>query len=428
MSLVLSLLFLLSPVAQADFDSEYKLSAFAATMPEMKKSGVDANQAGLLADISLRYKFDSHLQTQWSFVTRTNPSSRDAVEKFFIDVGEAQLTYKVGSQRWVFGYHYQAWEGTDLINPMDMVFVKNARDPLNMSSRSAPGVFLSDSSGVMSWDLFFIPEQRKSLLPGPRSPWWPRYMNLPVYSESVTLLLPDDVTYDIRRDEVLNNALKSNVALRFQFHLEGLDLSVAGFDGSAQTPILDPTLRASIVESFPGRQVLQLQNPVEITPYYYRVRTVGGAAAWTLGSWILRAATQHTQPIGESVLLPGWSDLSVLGFERTWSWRRSDITFIFQGVFSQRQQGQGLSMLSSLLEKAVMGGFRWAWNEKLVWFGAIFQEQKNKSFFVHQDWKWNHNDNWSSQLALDLFNGSEDSSLGVYKKNTQISYSLNYKF
>ena len=75
-----------------------------------------------------------------------------------------------------------------------------------------------------------------------------------------------------------------------------------------------------------------------------------------------------------------------------------------------------------------MVGGRWPFAEKWTWTGAVFQEQKTYSSFVHSELSWGLSDNWRTDLAADIIMGSGDSALGLYEDNDRETLRLNYLF
>lgn len=417
-----------SLMAWAD-PSEYRaqLESFVSTMPQLKGTDAETTQSGLVLDIGAKYYLTDKISTQFNPWIRSNFASKDSTQSFLFDPLEAQIQFKQSSRKAVFGFHRSPWEGTDIINPMDMVFAKNYLDPLNPSTRSAAGLFYSEDLGFLSFDLFYIPQQQKSLLPGNHSPWWPRQLYLPVDSTQQELRLPDRVAYEVIDADELNSASKNNVALRLQKNFGSVDVSLAGFDGMAQTPVLTPQLVVTPLEVFP-KEIYLLESPVKIKPSYYRHRVGAMALTGLFGTTILRLAGQHSQPVGDSRILPGWNHQAVIEVEQTISLRRSEITFLVELIYSKRQESGNLASLSSLLEKAAMVGLRWPFKENWSWIAAYYQEFHYQSSFFHTEVSRTHTDHLKSTLLLDYIGGSQNSPLGSFNKNAQASFRLTYSY
>lgn len=409
--------------------AEYRaqVDSFVSSMPLLKHTDAETHQYGLVVDLGAKYYLSDSFSTQFNPWMRSNFASKDSTQKLNFEPLEAQIQYKKRSRKIVLGFHRSPWEGTDIINPMDMVFAKNYLDPLSPSTRSAAGLFYSEDLGFVSLDLFYIPQQQKSLLPGNHSPWWPRQLYLPTDSTTQELRLPDRVAYEILSENELNTAFKNNVALRLQKNFGAVDLSLAGFEGMAQTPILTPQIVVTPLEVFP-KEIFLLESPVRVKPTFYRHRVGAMAMTGLFGTTIIRLAAQHSQPVGDSRIIPGWSHQAVAEIEQTVNLRRSDITFLAELIYTKRQESGNIASLSSLLEKAAMVGFRWPFKENWSWISAYYQEFRYQSSFFHTELSRSHTDHLKSTVVLDYIGGTQNSPLGSFNKNAQGTYRLTFSY
>ncbi|HEY8272105.1 MAG TPA: hypothetical protein VIG33_14535 [Pseudobdellovibrionaceae bacterium] len=411
----------------AKSETQGKVSFLGISRPELKSDFAESADFVVELEGEHKYYFNKNLSFQVSPWVRSNWASKDSVQKFFLEAQEIAISYKKSSQKVMIGFHRQIWEGTDLVNPMSLQNPQFYLDPLVTKARSSAGLFYSDQIGSFSWDFSYIPKQGKSVLPGEHSAWWPRSLNLPLQTESMEVRLPEDIAYQINNDEVLDRALDHNVGFRLMINLNSLDVAMAGFEGSSQAPLLIPVLTMNPIEVSP-RQVFQVTSPIAITPTYFRRRAMAGVMTWSLNPWVLRLSAQHIQPMGDSPLLPGWSELFVAGIERNFALGNQDLMILLQGVSSKKAETGSLSTLEALLERALMLGLGWRPTETVTFLSVFYQEQRKFSFFFHNELKLNHNERWSSQLAVDIFEGKADSALGTYNKNDQFTYQLSWAF
>lgn len=410
--------------AQAELEYQGQLGAFASQMPGQNQSDVTKNSAGVDAQLQLRQTWKRNYNFQARTWLQSDGANKSPKEKFQYEVQDFFFEWKKSARRFKLGVSSPVWEGTDFLNPMDLIVAKNYSDLFNIRNRGSAGLFYSDQLGPISWDLIYIPWQTRSTLPGEQSPWYPRSIALPVDTDQITLRLPPTVEYKVQPEESLRGAQLHNAGLRLQYRGDLLDFSVAGFEGTASQPLLLPTVRGIIIPP----STVELQNPVEILPVYYRQRVGAFALVTHAGSWIFRLSAQHAQPLGSDPRLPSWSEFGVFAIEKTIDWRDQGITLIAQFVGARRPQSESLSALSSLLEKAAMLGVRFPVRENLTWNAAFFQEQKNKSSFFHSDITWNLNDHWRTELAADILSGDPSSALGTYEANDRYGLRLVYGF
>lgn len=417
---------LLPELVRADFEVDGKLQPFAGTYLSSQPEDVTSHHVGIETELETQYRFSPfRFQFEvWSKYDATNESEKDT---FQAELDELSLEWRDGGRKIKIGWSIRSWEGTDLINPMDVIHSKNFNDPLDSRNRSAPGLFYNDAVGDFAWDLTYLYEQQKTRLPGTNSPWWPRKLYLPIENDQILLRLPETLEYRITNGEVIDEALSHNVAARVQYHGSQFDISLAGFEGSSSPPLLIPVVNVVPIEVSP-RTIYQLQSPIQIDPVYYRQRAVAFAVVWTAGSWIFRASGNHVQPLGDDPRLPTWSQLGVLGVEKTFYFKSQMLTLLGQAVASHRPDSGSLSFLSSLYENSYMLGVRWAPSEKLTWLQAVFQEQENFSYFYHIEANWSFKEAWSLILQADFFQGSPESVLGTYSENDQVFLKTSYSF
>lgn len=357
---------------------------------------------------SFRFNFDA-----WGSYDPLNKSDKDRTQ---FELSEFTLGHQASGRRIKLGYSFRNWEGTDLINPMDIFFAKNWIDPLDSRTRSGLGLFFDDSLGNFELDFTYIIRQQEHLLPGDQSQWWPRGLYLPTESESLVLLLDDELTYKIHEPEILNQALNNNLALRIQYHGSNFDVALAAAEGLASPPLLSPVIDVTPIEVSP-RQIYQLQSPIRIIPIFYRQRAVAGNLVWTLGDYIFRLSANHVQPLGDDQRLPSWSQLGVIGAERTFYFGNQMVTLLGQFIDSRRPDIPGVSLLTSLYQKSYMTGLRWAPNERWTHLLAFFQETTTWSYFLRNEVSWTFIDTWNLTMELNIFEGPASSAIGTYDRS-----------
>lgn len=411
--------------AKAEFEVSGQLQAFGGGLLSPQPEGVTSHTGGLESQIKTQYEFTRALRFNsdlWAKYDGLNKSDEEITQG---ELDEFSIEWRKGGRRLKLGYSIRVWEGTDLVNPMDFIHSRNYRDPLNSRLRSAPGLFYDDTWGDLSWDFTYLIRQQNVKLPGENSPWYPRRLYLPLEFEDFKVLLPQDLNYEVYSDVEIENALENNFAFRLQYHGASFGISLAAFEGSASPPLLVPVVDFDVSS---GVNELQARSPIGIEPHYYRQRVFGTTLVWTLGSWIFRASGNHMQPLSDDTRVPTWSQLGVLGVEKTLYLGDQLFILIFQAVGSRRPETGGLSMLASLYEESYMAGVRWTISEKWTWLQAFFQEQKMFSHFYHTEIDFNFAPAWNLSLQADFFQGPPPSVLGTYGGNDQIILKTSYSF
>jgi hypothetical protein len=160
----------------------------------------------------------------------------------------------------------------------------------------------------------------------------------------------------------------------------------------------------------------------------YRQRAVAAAVVWTLGDVILRLSANHVQPLGEDPRIPGWSELGVVGLEKTFYFGNQMLTLLGQFIDSRRPDSASVSLLTSLYQKSFMAGVRWAPSERWTLLLAHFQETQSWSSFSRIDVTWAFKDAWSLDLEGNIFEGTASSTIGTYDRNDSVYAHLKFSF
>lgn len=385
-------------------------------------------------NLTLEFESKSLLSENWRllFEPRLHLSSVPRLVDTSID-GDFRDTYLEHKNKDVHiqvGSFVKQWEGTDGVNPMDIATMKSYRDPLNSESLGSWGIsFSGDNGSMINWEAFYVPDQTTSRLPGDNSPWLPRKTSLPLESENEQLLIPQNPTYDVQAHDKINDALKNNFGARLQMHLENWDFSLAGFEGAAQIPILQPIINGTLIQTSP-KTIVQMNNPIQIRPVEYRRRTVAGSATATQDSWVFRLAARHDQPLGDDPLLPSWSDQIVGGIEKTIT--LFDQSVIFSLLYSHELQStsaeQGVIANPDPYQRALLLGMRWPVRDDLILFAGVLKDTRNNSFLTRWNLHKKLSDHWALEGNVDWNQGSPDTLFGIWEDQSRASLSTVLQF
>jgi hypothetical protein len=385
-------------------------------------------------NLTLEYERKSLLSENWRFLFEPRlhlssvPHSVDTpIDGDFRDTSLEGKTHNLHIQ---VGSFIKQWEGTDGANPMDIATVKSYRDPINSESLGSWGVSLSGGeASLINWEAFYVPYQTTSRLPGENSPWLPRKTNLPLESDNEQLLIPPNPTYEVQDHDEINDALKNNFGARLQTHLDNWDFALAGFEGAAQIPILQPIIQGTLIQTNP-KTVIQMDNPIRLRPVEYRRRTIAGSVVSTKDSWVFRLAARHDQPIGNDPLLPSWSDQIVGGIEKTVT--IFDQSVIFSLLYSHELQSdsaeQGVIANPDPYQRALLLGTRWPVREDLILFAGVLKDTRNDSFMTRWNLQKKLGDHLSWEGNLDWNQGPADTLFGIWQDQSRATLSTVYQF
>lgn len=385
---------------------------------------------------NLTFEFESKnlLSKNWRFLfeprLHLSPVPHLADSAIDGDFRDTYLEGKAQNQHIQLGSFIKQWEGTDGANPMDIATMKSYRDPINSESLGSWGIsFSGDNENLVSWEAFYVPYQTTSRLPGENSPWLPRKTDLPLGSDNEQLLISQNPTYQIQAHDEINDALKNNFGARLQMHLDNWDFALAGFEGAAQIPILQPIIQGTLIQTSP-KTIVQMDNPIRIRPVEYRRRTIAGSVVSTKDSWVFRLAARHDQPLGNDPLLPSWSDQIVGGIEKTFT--ILDENVIFSLLYSHELQAdstdQGVIANPDPYQRALLFGMRWPWREDLILFAGVLKDTRNDSFITRWNLQKKLGDHLSLEGNVDWNQGSADTLFGIWQDQSRATFSTTYQF
>ena len=412
------------------------------TFFKKQTSAVDQNLGSFVFELETKHALTDQIRFRFEprFHFSSDPKIVDAPADG--DLRDTQFEGKVSSLRLQLGSLVKVWEGTDGLNPMDLTSMKNLRDPLAQESLGSLGVSLAGGEGFLTWDLLYVPQQTPSRLLGETSPWWPRSHILPIQRENQELRLPEEPEYRLLPRESFGHSLENNGGLRVQLHGGSWDFSLAGFEGAAQTPLLQPVILGNAIEVKP-RLVVQMDNPIQLRPIDYRRRSVAGALVWTHESWIVRLAGRHDQPIQGDLtvpewmagsglttqdLLPSWSSQGILGLEKTVAIHDQSVIFVLQVAYGVNPESGGVFSSQDLFQRAVLYGFRWPWSDVTTFNYSGFYEFKKNSSYGRLQWQRKITDPTLVEVSLDFFKGPPESLLGVWSNQSRGILAFVYQF
>lgn len=381
-------------------------------------------------ELNLEGKGDIGESGRWNFspwILAAGPSDPDEAVQF--EPTQAYLQLSAGSRKTRIGFQTFAWEGTDLVNPFDMAQARNYRDPFNIRTRPSLALWHQIERGAWQAEFIYIPRATPPLLPGDRSPWWPRQKVLPLDSQKFELRLPTGVEYRLLEGETLNNALDNNIAIRLIRRGENGDFSIAVFDGLANDPSVglgDTTLKNPI--QVDPIVIAEPEGAVELRPANIRWRAAAAGFNYAFSKGVFRWAGRTQQPLGDDVRVPAWSSLNVFSWEQNVSVRERDWTLLFEIFSVQRSEEEQVSFLRSIFDRACAIGARIPVTDDMEIYAGGVYDSIGKSSLARFSWKQRWSDNWSSDLDINSLSGPPDTLLGVFQDYDRVDLTLRRSF
>lgn len=355
-----------------------------------------------------------------------DPENKSREERSFADIGEAYFKLKGESTSLQLGSNIVNWGVTDGYNPMDIVNMRQYFDPLRSVKLGVGSILLSHSSEHAEQELIYIPKNRESILPGTKSRWLPRKIFIPrTVDNDVILLLPEDLNFQYEDREIINHALDNNVGLRLQWHLGFVDLSMTGYEGVSQFPIIQPEVTGTVVQVSP-KIILQTDPDIKLHTKYYKQRA--GGFSWVSNQWnfLFKYATNYSQSMTDDPLAPGWSHESIVGLEKNFNIGSEGLLVaILQYSFidDEKESDSNLSV-SDIFRRSWMAGGRFSWGDNWTITALGLYDTLRYSNFQQYSIARRFFDAWTLQLSAELISGDPTTPLGVYNENDNYRLSL----
>lgn len=385
--------------------------------------GIAQNEILTLGSYQDDYDLDSMMiRFQPGFRASSATDSSDSTVYFDpkeLWIGKDTNTYYLHA-----GYISPNWEGTDIINPMDIARMHDNSDPLNSYALSSAGLHFGYVKSLYGIEFIYVPTQVSSKGFGKLSPWLPRKLNLPLGTEDIEIKIPDKVEYEILPREELNQAKLNNWGSRLQLHFGSIDAALAYFEGLVQSTYYVPVVDVAPILQTSSKTVYQLQTPIRLLPVEYRRRTTAGFLSWNHESYIWKLAYRQDQPVGSDLKIPARTDLGVLGLEKQIFLSDSSLILILQYITSRQYENASLMSVQSLYEQATLTGLRWNFLEKNTLTLGAFKSLKDSSYIAQADLEHTYNDHFTFAFGCQILGGPNDRILGILDDRDR----LNLKF
>ncbi|UOF02015.1 hypothetical protein [Bdellovibrio reynosensis] len=376
-----------------------------------------------------KWKYKDSLRLYLKPTLIANPNNNSEEERYFADPTEAYLRYKGETASVQVGYTIFSWGVTDGYNPLDVINSKQYFDPLHSRKLGAPVVDYSQTFGSWDIELVYIPQNRGAILPGTESRWLPREIYVPEAPENdLVLALPDRPRYKYGTETELDDALKNNAAFRVQYHGAIVDVGLSFYEGVAAFPIIQPVVTGDVIEVSP-KTVLAVAPDITLNTRNYRTRHAGLAFTSNQFGFLFKLASAYNQSLGTDPYLPGWSNDSVVGFEKQFSFDKGLLVAVLQHSFtrSQKESESNLSV-SEIFRSAWMMGFRLSWAEVWTYSLSGLYDSNHGSNFYEVGLSRRFFDRWVLGVSGSYIAGESDTPLGVYEKNDSFSMNLSASF
>ncbi len=387
------------------------------TLEEELRWSVDSQA---LLNLKNESRLSENIKLKANLIGIASPTNASSEEKNWGDISELALKYRHGDVIYEVGIDTLSWGVTDGFNPLDVTNAKNYFDPIHPRKLGQPLLGLNYQTSWFEAEASYSPQGRSPQLPGSQSRWLPREVFVsPSATGDTKLLLPSGFNYQYDRRSELNSATKNIGSLRMMAHLEQLDIGLYTFEGPAPMPQIIPNVTGTAVQVNPY-YIIQVNSDVVLQTQDYRQRMEALSLVKSFSTWQLKLASAWTQPLGDGRLRDDEKNESVLATEKTFQFTEdSSLIWLLQYAETHHSSGvRSVASFSQFFDQNLMTGgqFRWRDTQSVTVF--IAGDVRTAARLTDLDYQWHWNDHLVLGAKASLIEGKEDSSLGMFRKNS----------
>ncbi len=323
------------------------------------------------------------------------------------------------------GFWQHTAEGTDLNNLFDVVHGKDYRNPFSAENLSSAGLHLSATVDFLNWQIYYIPQNVKSILPDTQSPWWPRTGALPLTNSAGTFYLPENISYKYRNENEYRDPFRNNWGSAAKFTFDRFDLHFMFFSGANQIPRISPQFNIDVTSITPLVGVVR--PPIELDLTWTRAQHGGAGVSTVLGSFILKAFCK-TQKNFEPTETQADSCNGAL--ESSLDLRKHTLRYFVQvnRLWKKQESAAELETLLGFFEKSISAGFMLELNPETIFSGAVVYNEKSPSVLASARFERKWTDRFRTVLGLNIITAQNQPLAEAYDQNDNTSLKFSYDF
>ena len=438
-------------VALASVNANIRLAQSANSLARDRESWIET-EFGMDRDWQLRRRDDS-----WSFSTKiyavgllagqastSTTNLTRAAPRIFVDADrsgaseivddtELLLAYRRGPWTWRVGSRVWRWGVMDTFDPLDQAHARRYEWPLESRKLGERSLSMEWSALKGSFEAYWIPQKKSSILPSVDSVWLPRRVFVPRFP-GADLELPQQLRYTYREREVRDQANLNAAGLRAVWRGESLELTAQAEQGTPAFPALRPRVTGPVVAIEP-RARIRVDPDVQLTEIITREMRWGSSLSWAFGESLLRLQMARTEPLGDGrSFFSARTDVG-LQFERvgsTFSW----VGQLFWNASALELAGNDLASASQLFDRAAGLLLRWAPTERLsVQGGGLLSappssasQTSRVSSLALLDLRYERSDQVTWSLMMSGLEAGEQAPLGAFATNDAVQVQFTYQY
>lgn len=316
-------------------------------------------------------------------------------------------------------------EGTDLNNIFEVIHGRDYRQPFSAENLASPGALADLHIANLDFKLFFIPKNRKSILPDTQSPWWPRTEALPITNAAGTFILPDNISYVYRSDSELNHPFDNNFGASTKLTFSRFDIYGFYFSGASQIPQISPHFNIDITSLIPLIGIVA--PPVELDLTWYKSEHLGGGISMALDQVIFKNfCKKQTDFFAE----PNESTACTFALESSLSLSKYTLRYFLQAnrLWKKSTVNSELETLLGFFEKSTALGFLFEINPENVFSGAFIYNEKSPSYLTSLRFEKKWADRFKIILSANIITAQNGSVAKAYDQTDNMSLRMSSEF
>lgn len=330
----------------------------------------------------------------------------------------------------IFDYQLGSWtmvpEGTDLNNIFDVVHAKDYRQPFASENLASTGVLIKSHVFNFDYSLFYIPTNRKSLLPDTQSPWWPRTDTFPIQSDSGTFYLPDNTTYHYRNETDVKKPFNDNFGATGKLSFSFIDFHLFYFSGANQIPQISPHITVDTVSLTP--LVGNIKGPIDIDLAWIKSEHLGGGFSATLDPFIIKSFCKNEKDFYTDETSKSTSCTAAI--ESGFNIYKSTFHYFLQvnRLWREHDVSKELETLLGFFDKSTALGFLVDIGAESNLSGAVIYNEKSPSVLSSLRYEKNWTDRFKTNLAVNVLTVGNEPLTKSYDATDNVSLKLTYNF
>lgn len=331
----------------------------------------------------------------------------------------------------IFDYQLGSWiinpEGTDLNNIFDVVHGKDYRQPFASENLASLGLLVKSHVLNFDYSLFYIPKNRKSLLPDTQSPWWPRTDSLPVQNSTSMLYLPDNISYIYRNETDVKNPFDQNYGASGKLSFNAIDFHFFYFSGANQIPQISPHFNIDVTTSI-DPLIGVIRAPIEIDLAWIRSEHLGFGFSSSINPVIVKSFCKNQKDISENTTSNSASCTAAI--ESGFSLRKSTFHYFLQvnRLWRKNDVSDQLETLLGFFDKSTALGFLVDVSSESTLSGALIYNEKSPSLLSSLRFDKSWTDRFKTGLGVNVISVQSQPLTKSYDATDNISLKLSYNF